>query len=194
MLFEKRWAEVPTQLLTANGTVNGVLTIPDSRQLHVKQVIFLKSNTQVSQKLQVNRVLSETLIAVGPLDDRIFARSDVSAFLTADSASVYAEEQVRPKISVDEVIRAVFAEEPANAYRTLAVDEVGEAFNDENPLPTKGIQLFTKAFDAITATYPSATVEVYHSRTGGKLGPIQQVLTVTYVDATKELVQDIEVT
>lgn len=50
--------------------------------------------------------------------------------------------------------------------------------------PVKTIQVFTKAFDAITRTYPdpSPGVEVYQSRVGGDLGTIQQTATVTYAD------------
>lgn len=54
------------------------------------------------------------------------------------------------------------------------------------PVSVKSIQLFTKPFDAITATYPSPTQEVYSSRIGGISGTIQEVATVNYTDATKE--------
>lgn len=51
--------------------------------------------------------------------------------------------------------------------------------------PVQTVQLFTKAYDAITATYPSATQEVYQSRVGGILGTVQQTVTVNYTDSTK---------
>jgi hypothetical protein len=50
---------------------------------------------------------------------------------------------------------------------------------------------FTKPYDAITAAFPSATQEVYSSRVGGISGTVQEVITVNYVDATKEDITDI---
>ncbi len=49
----------------------------------------------------------------------------------------------------------------------------------------KTIQLLTLPFDAITATYPSGTQEIYQSRIGGITGTVQQTLTVNYTDTTK---------
>lgn len=53
------------------------------------------------------------------------------------------------------------------------------------------VQLFTKAFDAITATYPSATQEVYQSRVGGVSGTVQETLTVNYTDSSKDLILNV---
>jgi hypothetical protein len=55
----------------------------------------------------------------------------------------------------------------------------------------KTIQLFTEPFDAITATYPSATQEIYQSRIGGISGTVQQTLTVNYTDLTKALILNV---
>jgi hypothetical protein len=53
------------------------------------------------------------------------------------------------------------------------------------------VQLFDIPFDTITATYPSATEEVYASRVGGISGAVQQTVTVTYTDATKALILNV---
>lgn len=42
--------------------------------------------------------------------------------------------------------------------------------------------------DAVTATYPSSTQEVYAYRQGGVSGTILKTITIDYVDATKELI------
>lgn len=139
MLFEKRWASVSIRVLTANGTVDGVLTIADSRPCHVGQRILLKSNTQVLRILKIKRITSKTTLEVGLPDSRIEQRSDVSAFLVADSASFIAEEQTRPAIGSEDFQRAVYAEEPAIAVRSILVDELGEYYNEENPLPTSAV-------------------------------------------------------
>lgn len=52
----------------------------------------------------------------------------------------------------------------------------------------KTVQIFTLPFDSITATYPSATQEVYQSRIGGVSGTVQQTVTINYVDSTKNLI------
>lgn len=57
--------------------------------------------------------------------------------------------------------------------------------NGDGSIDTRGVQLFTLPFDAITATYPSGTQEVYKSRVGGIGGAVQQTLTLNYVDSTK---------
>lgn len=57
--------------------------------------------------------------------------------------------------------------------------------NSDGSIDTRGVQLFTLPFDAITATYPSGTQEVYQSRVGGISGTVQQTLTINYVDSTK---------
>lgn len=57
--------------------------------------------------------------------------------------------------------------------------------NSDGSINTRSQQLFTLPFDAITATYPSSTQEVYKSRIGGISGTVQQTATVNYVDSTK---------
>lgn len=61
--------------------------------------------------------------------------------------------------------------------------------SDQNPTVT--IQLFTLPFDAITATYPTSTQEIYQSRVGGVAGTVQQTLTINYTDATKSFITDV---
>lgn len=45
--------------------------------------------------------------------------------------------------------------------------------------------------DTITAEYPSSTVEIFRYRNGGISGAIVRTVTVTYVDATKELISSV---
>lgn len=51
-----------------------------------------------------------------------------------------------------------------------------------------GIGLFTEPYDAISVAYPSATQEVYTSKTGGVSGTTVQVITINYTDASKEFI------
>jgi len=47
--------------------------------------------------------------------------------------------------------------------------------------------LVIESFDAIGATYPTATTEVYSYYTGGLAGTLVATVTVTYTDSTKEV-------
>lgn len=55
----------------------------------------------------------------------------------------------------------------------------------------KSVQLFTLPFDAITATYPLTTQEIYQSRVGGTGGTVQQTVTVNYTDSSKALILNV---
>lgn len=50
---------------------------------------------------------------------------------------------------------------------------------------------WTMPFDTVTVAYPDADTEVYSSRVGGIAGAVQQVVTINYVDSTKEFITDI---
>jgi hypothetical protein len=126
MALEKRWVQVSPQLLNSNGTTDGILQVPNSLLFHVKQQIILRSNTQPTIFLQINRITTLTHIEVGPQGGTIFDRTNVSAYLTADSAAVNALEQLRPTIAPEDIFRAIFEEEPTVAVRSSLVDPLGE--------------------------------------------------------------------
>lgn len=63
--------------------------------------------------------------------------------------------------------------------------------NSDGSINVKTIQIFTKTYDAITATYPSATQEVYQSRVGGIGGAVQETVTINYTDSTKNLILNV---
>ena len=50
------------------------------------------------------------------------------------------------------------------------------------------VSLFTLPYDEIQATYPTATTEVYESYLGGVL---QQTVTVTYTDSSKDYIDNV---
>lgn len=64
------------------------------------------------------------------------------------------------------------------------------ALTSSDIVSARTVQFFTLPFDAITASYPSATQEVYETRTGGIGGSVVQTLTVNYTDASKNVLQD----
>jgi hypothetical protein len=45
---------------------------------------------------------------------------------------------------------------------------------------------WTMDYDTVTVAYPDAVTEVYSSRIGGAGGSVQEVVTIIYVDSSKE--------
>lgn len=136
-VFEKRWPQ-NAELFTANGTIDGKITVSSTVGFFVGQKVqILSVNPSVERlSLQIKAVTSSTELFVGPdtnsltkdSKDRgrsIYARTDLTSFTVADSAQVFANEQDRPAFGSEVVIRAVYQEEPAVALRVLSVDKFG---------------------------------------------------------------------
>ena len=135
-MLEKRFAAVPAQVFTANGGANGSVSIADTSLFKVKQQVIITATGQTNLELEVKKVVSPTSMIVGPTTGNINAFTDISAYTTALSASVSANEQKRPQISADDFERAVYEEEPTVAKRVILVDEFGNKYDTDNPLPT----------------------------------------------------------
>lgn len=241
MAYERVWAEA-TQLFSANGTNQGIVTVSDVAGFYVKQAIVLQSNTQPNLSLEIKRIDGTTIIHVGPKTSNINDRTSVAAYLVADSASITAPEQIISFMKPDEIRNFVYERDPIKADRVLSVDKYGRPYDATNRVPVDAtitvppvevaidaftkvppdnllavgtedgtktgtkhvmrvdpdgrvevtsIQIFTKPFDSITATYPSTTQEVYESRVGGIAGTIQETVTVNYTDTTKNLILNV---
>jgi hypothetical protein len=63
-------------------------------------------------------------------------REDISAYTVADGATVYLNEQPRPKVSEEQIERITYEEEPVIARRVVLVDPCGDIISEDNPLPT----------------------------------------------------------
>jgi len=85
----------------------------------------------------VKCILDSTTIVLGPRGGSIKAVTDITAYLTADNATIEALEQKHPAVPVQEIERFVYEEEPTVAYRTTIVDKQGELISDSNPLPVE---------------------------------------------------------
>jgi len=83
-------------------------------------------------------------------------------------------------------IAAIDAKVPTLGQQTMSTSQPVTLASDQTPIKT--IQVFTKAFDSITASYPSSTQEIYQSRVGGVVGSIQETVTINYTDSTKSLI------
>lgn len=136
VMFEKRWAAVPPQLFTSNGTPGGVITVMDSSLFKVKQLVNITANTLPNLNLEVKSVPNDVTIVVGPIGANIFTYTDISAYTTALSGAISANEQKRSSVPVEEINRAVYEEEPTVALRNVLVDKHGRKIDSSNPLPT----------------------------------------------------------
>lgn len=129
-MFEKRSAAVAPKAFTANGTDRGVVTVSDTRFFHVKQQVIIIASTLPNLNLEIKKVLSPTQLVVGdPKNSDINSFTDISAYTTALTSFIYANEQKRPSIPFEEFMRAMYAEEPAVAMRTFTVDRYGRGID-----------------------------------------------------------------
>ena len=135
MALEKRWAAIAPIAFTVDGTSDGIVTLSTTKRIHVKQRIYIQATGNLNLFLEVKRVLSKTQLIVGPQGTPISTTTDISTYTTALGANLYALEQPRPAIPLQEIERAVFEEEPTVAIRSLLVDDLGNTFDEGNPLP-----------------------------------------------------------
>lgn len=135
-MYEKRFAAVPAQVFTADGGADGSVTIANTSLFKVKQRVNISAIGQTNIEVEVKRVVSSTVMIVGPTTGNINTFSNLTVYTVAASAQVFANEQKRPQISADDFERAVYEEEPTVAKRVVLVDEFGNKFNEDNPLPT----------------------------------------------------------
>lgn len=185
MAIEKSWAAVSPRLFTANGGPEGQIKLDDTRGFKVKMLVILVSNTipnsAETQPFQVKRVNKKSIIVGPPQASQLQGKSglkattDVSMYTLADGSYVYAVEQGRNNIKPDDIIQAVYEQEPVVAIRTFPVDENGDSYNENNPFPTipGGDQITPSEFDEVIIVrdgedYPVeyqfllATVQVGH--------------------------------
>lgn len=135
MLTEKRWLAVPNQPLLTDGGVNGVIMVADTTLFKVKQVIYIQSDAIDPLKLEIKQVLSATDMRVGNVGGPITGCVDVSAYLQTDNAFIWANEQKRSSVPVQEIERYIYEEEPSVYQRVGLHDQLGNAYNAANPLP-----------------------------------------------------------
>ena len=134
MASERKWNSV-TQLFTADGTINGVVSVASANRFKVKARVIIQSNTQIQAAFEVKNIPNKTTIEIGPVGKDIDERSDLSMYLLVDAAVITQPRQKRPAIGPGEMDRASWEEEPTVARRVFPVDEYGDGYTPTNPLP-----------------------------------------------------------
>ena len=134
-ITERRWPfNIAT--FTADGTLQGLVTIADASGWYVKQKVNVVATGKKNLDLEVKRVISPTQFFVGPSTGDIDSRIDVSQYTVALAAQITAAEQERPNIRQDFVLRHVYAEEPIVALRVLQVDKFGSPIGGGGGVPS----------------------------------------------------------
>lgn len=133
MAFEKLWAGVST-FASAAGQANGHLSVANTAGFFVKQVVVLTQPVpQITNTFQIKRVLSPTELILGPLNNGLDTYADLSSY--GAGALLFAKQQDRNTIPLQDISRAVFEEEPAVALRMIGVDRWGRPYEKANPVP-----------------------------------------------------------
>lgn len=78
----------------------------------------------------------------------------------------------------------IFGNRSNGSVRNIQVTDEGLFYSPNS--------LWTISHDYVGVSYPSSTVEVYTTRQGGAAGAIQEVVTITYTDETKNNISSAE--
>lgn len=135
MAIERKWAAVPAQLLTSDGTSEGQIKTPLAFLFKVGQEVNLSSSAVSGKIFKVKRIESPDVMYLGDKGKGIDDRADLSAYLVSDTAQVKACEQDRSRISPDEVWQYVYQREPAMAIRNILVDDYGDTIGTRSDNP-----------------------------------------------------------
>jgi hypothetical protein len=141
MALERLWNTIGPVAFIANGGADGVITVASVSGMRVKQQVIVASTTQPTlDKLEIKRVLSPTKILVGPIKTtgEFLSRQDLSAYLTADLATIKIIEQKKSKPTAADIMSFVYEPEAVVAIRTFGVDQLGRAWDVDNPFPISG--------------------------------------------------------
>lgn len=159
MAIEQSWLDVSPRLFTADGGAQGQIKLDDTRGFKVKMLVIVQAPLLPPLEVQVKRVNKKSII-VGPKPGDpntqqgkagLKTTVDVSMYTLAAGSFVYATEQGKSKLKPDDIVQAVYEQEPVVAIRTFPVDENGDSYNEKNPFPTipGGSQISPPEFDEV---------------------------------------------
>lgn len=140
MAIEQKLAAVAPQLFTSDGGQYGVIKVGNATGFKVKQKVVIVAVGQETLQLQIKRIIGPDTITLGPFPttqntNTLTARTDLRQYTIAASAYIYAEEQDKPKLKPDDILQAVYDQEPTVAFRNVLVDRFGDYYGEGNPLP-----------------------------------------------------------
>lgn len=141
--IEKFWPAVPPQLFTVDGTALGVVTVGNSSGFKVKQQVVISASGLPDLTVKIMRFISPTSFYVGPTSPTagqgLTQRTDISAYTVLLGAFIYAETQPKVTIKPDDIIQAVYRQEPGTTIGVELDDQWGNPYNANNPIPVEVI-------------------------------------------------------
>ena len=134
--FLNTWEAVAARPFTFDGTKAGRIALASTAGFYVNQIVFVKATGLDTKTLQIKRVVSKTLLIVGPVDDNKNRVSAVDYYTVALGATIEAGEQpIALDIESGEMQESVYENSPIAAIRTRLVDDTGDGYSSVNPLP-----------------------------------------------------------
>jgi hypothetical protein len=212
--IEQKWPMVSPKLLTANGGSDGIIKVASTAGFKVKQIAILQAPSLAPTQVKIQRVVSKTELIVGPAGplvqgkQNMNTRVDVSNYTLALGSFIFAAEQDKVKLKPEDILQAIYDQEPVVGIRSILVDQFGEYFDSVvDPLTgqrrlaveanvnisSTTVQLLTKPYSGGTETYPTPTREIVTTYIGGISGgtPVQRV-TLNYSNASKNDLVDFQ--
>lgn len=158
MAIEKKWPAVAPQLFTTDGGQFGVIKVVSAAGFKVKQLVVISANTLPTLRLQVKRVIGPDTIIVGDIptkqgEQSLTHRKDLSAYTIVLGSYIFAEEQDKNTIKPEDIIQAVYRQEPGTTIGVEIDDQYGNPI--DSVIDDDGINRF--AVDA-KVTIPPITV------------------------------------
>jgi hypothetical protein len=119
---------------TADGGVQGMVTVSSVYHLKLGAFVLISANNLSPVRLQIKKILSNTQLIVG-VDGDINNRYDISAYTVALNGFLLQPEQGKVDVEDGQIHKFVFEHGPTNAFRNILVNRLGNAFDENNPIP-----------------------------------------------------------
>lgn len=126
MAIERKYLFVSADFLL-DGTSKGEVFVSSTVGFFVKQRVILSSTTQPNLNLEVKRV-DESTIHLGPADQPITERSNLTAYKASELAKITAFEQQKNTIKPEDFEQWLYEREPVVAKRVIPVDQWGNTW------------------------------------------------------------------
>jgi hypothetical protein len=205
---------VAPKLLTVSGNSEGIVKVSSTAGFKVKQIAIIQAPSLPPLQVKIQRVVSKTEMIVGPAGPLIQGkqnmntRVNISIYTVALGSFIFAAEQDKAKLKPDDILQAIYDQEPVVGIRSILIDQFGEYFDsivdpvtgqrrlavDANiSVSSTTVQLLTKPYSGGTETYPTPTREIVTTYIGGISGgtPVQRV-TLNYSNASKNDLVDFQ--
>lgn len=131
--IEKSWPSVPPRAFTADGTALGVVTVADSTGFKVKQQVVISATGLPDITAKIMRFISPTQFYVGPTNpgagQGLTQRTNIALYTTALGAFIYAQEQPKVTIKPDDILQAIYRQEPGTTIGVEIDDKWGNAID-----------------------------------------------------------------